>query len=152
MIELHKLLQSGEDMSGYNRQPVMPVIMVAAGVVLILGAVFWSMNIGRGRPAAEGPTSDELTGQPVQAGNLATLAPPSGAQPEARIPFPDIPRVSLEDAKTAFDAKSAVFIDTRGEPYFSTGHIPGAISMTDNEVLSRLNELDPNTWIITYCT
>ena len=52
----------------------------------------------------------------------------------------------------AYDLEQAVFIDTRGDPYFSQGHIPGAISMTEDEVLSRLSDLDPNAWIITYCT
>jgi rhodanese-related sulfurtransferase len=50
------------------------------------------------------------------------------------------------------DLKQAIFIDTRGEPYFSQGHIPGAIPLTDEEVATRQSELDPNAWIITYCT
>lgn len=136
-------------MSGYNRQPVIPVIMVAGGVVLILGAIFWSMNIGRISSANGAPVRS-----PVAV--LNTPRPPAsgGLQPQAtlRIPYPEVTRIPLADAKAAYDSKSAVFLDVRGEPYYTETHIPGAISMTDAEVLSRLNELDPKQWIITYCT
>jgi rhodanese-related sulfurtransferase len=40
----------------------------------------------------------------------------------------------------------------RGDPYYSEGHIPGAISMTQEEMATRMGELDKNAWIITYCT
>ena len=69
-----------------------------------------------------------------------------------RIPYPDIPRVSVGDAKAALDLGTAVFLDPRGEPYYSQGHIPGALAITEEELEARLDELDPDTWIITYCT
>lgn len=115
-----------------NRQPVFPILMVVFGVVLILGSVAWLVNASRLAEAQRASLSAPVT--------------------SPRIPYPEVPRVGLGDSKAAFDLKQAVFIDTRGEPYFSQGHIPGAISMSDDEVLTRLGELDPNAWIITYCT
>jgi len=67
-------------------------------------------------------------------------------------PFFEVPRVSLEDSKAAFDSRTAVFVDTRSKVSYDESHIPGAISIPANEIESRLGELDPNQWIITYCT
>ena len=67
-------------------------------------------------------------------------------------PFPDIPRVSIEDAKQAYDEKSAVIVDVRGDDAFSAGHIPGALSIPENDIAARIVKLDPDSWFITYCT
>ena len=68
------------------------------------------------------------------------------------IPYPEVERVSIQDAKAAFDAGAAVFVDTRTLDSYNAGHIPGAISIPENEMDARFTELDPNDWIITYCT
>lgn len=125
-------------MPEYNRQPVFPVIMVAAGVVFILGAIFWSLSLGRSQDVVSAVA-------PTQTGiDRAGVAP--------RIPFSNIERVGVEDAKAALDRQEAIFIDTRGDPYFAGGHIPGAVSMTVDEVGDRIQDLDRSRWIITYCT
>lgn len=115
-----------------QRQLISPILMVILGVALILGSVGWLVSASR--------QADE---------QRASLTAPVTSP---RIPYPEVPRVSVGDSKAAFDLKQAVFIDTRGEPYFSQGHIPGAIPITDEEVTARLDELDPNAWIIPYCT
>jgi 3-mercaptopyruvate sulfurtransferase SseA len=61
-------------------------------------------------------------------------------------------RVSLADAKSAFDAKTAVFLDVRDTGSYAEAHIPGALNIPLNELEARLGELDPNAWIIPYCT
>jgi 3-mercaptopyruvate sulfurtransferase SseA len=111
--------------------------MVAGGVLLIIASVAWMMFSS---PFNKTPTSG-LAG--IQA---------SQPLPSTRVPYPDIQRISVGDAKAALDLKQAIFIDVRGEPSFSTGHIPGALSLTEEQLLSRLDELDPSAWIITYCT
>ena len=64
----------------------------------------------------------------------------------------NIQRTSLEDAKKAFDGKEAVFLDVRTLDAYTRNHIPGAISIPETQVTARMNELDPNQWIITYCS
>ncbi len=64
----------------------------------------------------------------------------------------EIPRVSLEEAKAAFDSGAAVFFDARGPSSYAEGHIPGAIFIPEEELPNRLSELDSNAWIVTYCT
>ena len=115
-----------------KRQPLFPIVMVAFGILLILGSVAWLVNASRQAAAQRASLSSPVT--------------------SPQIPYPEVARVSLGDSKAAFDLKQAVFIDTRGEPSFSQGHIPGAISMTEDEIASRQGELDPAAWIITYCT
>lgn len=108
---------------------LLPVILVAAGLVLILGAViFYLVN------PSTGSSNVQVD------------------QPAAAIPYPNIPRVSLKDAKAAYDLKNAVFIDVRGEPYFSEEHVPGALSITYDELPTRSQELKKTDWIIPYCT
>jgi 3-mercaptopyruvate sulfurtransferase SseA len=129
-----EVLGFGELMSPNKnkRQPIFPIVMVIFGVVLILGSVGWLVNTSRLAEAQRASLSAPVT--------------------SPRIPYPEVQRVSLGDSKAAFDLKQAIFIDTRGEPYFSQGHIPGAIALTDDDVVARQGELDPNAWIITYCT
>jgi 3-mercaptopyruvate sulfurtransferase SseA len=67
-------------------------------------------------------------------------------------PHLDIERVSLEDAKAAFDSGTAIFVDVRRPEAYAASHIPGALSMPAIELADRLDELDPDQWIITYCT
>jgi len=67
-------------------------------------------------------------------------------------PQPDIARVSLQDAKRAYDDDEALFLDVRNEDAFSTSHIPAAIFIPEYEIETRMNELSHTKWIITYCS
>lgn len=109
-----------------------PLLMVGLGVVLMVVAMVWS--IGSSKNPSQSPVSE--------------------VQPTAssRIPYPNIKRVSPADVKAAVDLKNAVIIDTRGSLYYDEGHIPGAISMTEDELADRMPDLDRESWIITYCT
>ncbi len=78
--------------------------------------------------------------------------PSSNTTQNPNIPYPQVVRVSQEDAKAAYDDGSAVFVDVRGDDSYNSGHIPGALSIAEEELENRFSELDPNDWIITYCT
>jgi 3-mercaptopyruvate sulfurtransferase SseA len=107
---------------------VFPIVVVAAGLVVLLVAGFWALNTSKPSSTAT-PTTNQ-----------------------ADIPFPEIPRIRLPDAKAAYDIKNAVFVDVRGEPFYSQGHIPGAISIPLADIPTRLGELNKTDWIIPYCT
>jgi hypothetical protein len=113
-----------------QRRSVLPILLMVLGVILIIGAIIWM-----------------VVGVPPQTNVLPT--PTAVAN---RIPYPDVKRVGLADAKAAFEIGSAVFVDVRGEPYYSQSHIPGALSIGEDELEARINELDLSAWIITYCT
>jgi rhodanese-related sulfurtransferase len=61
-------------------------------------------------------------------------------------------RVTLEESKAAYDSRAALFLDVRVADLYAASHIPGALSIPLDELEARFDELDPNQWIITYCT
>ena len=66
----------------------------------------------------------------------------------------EVTRVSIEDAKTAFDNGTAIFVDIRSEQSFAISHIPGALNIQLGEFETNPTELNlpKDQWIITYCT
>jgi Rhodanese-like domain len=64
----------------------------------------------------------------------------------------EIRRVSIANAKEAFDSGSAIFVDVRDSGTYGQAHIPGALSIPLSEITNHLDEIDPSNWIITYCT
>jgi 3-mercaptopyruvate sulfurtransferase SseA len=107
---------------------IFPIILVAVGVLFLVGA----------------------------AASVLLLNTP-GDQLPADIPqveesYPQVSRVDLTQAKSAYDSGTAVFVDVRDQVYFNSGHIQGAVSIPLSEIEDRLDELDPNDWIILYCT
>jgi 3-mercaptopyruvate sulfurtransferase SseA len=64
----------------------------------------------------------------------------------------DAPRISLEEAKKAFDEKSATFIDTHVKATYDAGHIPGAINVTVQDLEAKFNTIPKGKKIIAYCS
>jgi 3-mercaptopyruvate sulfurtransferase SseA len=106
-----------------------PLLLIGLGFFLMIGAlVIWALA-----------NPEESS----QNGSLSGQSTPVASQVE---------RVSLQEAKTAFDQGQAVFLDVRSAEDYAASHIPGAISIPINELNGRANELDPDEWIVTYCT
>ena len=61
-------------------------------------------------------------------------------------------RISLEEAKAAFDKGNVVIVDTRDANAFKAEHIKGAINIPVGEFEKRYQELPPNKQIIVYCS
>lgn len=126
-----------------QRSLIFPILMVIAGLALIVGSIWMTINARAAQNMAR-------AGQGAGTAAMSSNSPVAGTPP--RIPFPDVPRVGVGDAKAALDLQQAIFIDTRGEPFYAAGHLPGALSITKEELPQRMGELDKNTWIIPYCT
>jgi len=62
------------------------------------------------------------------------------------------PRIGLADAKKAFDDKTAVFIDTRGEDIYRQKHVKGAINITLQDDASKYDTIPKGKKIIVYCS
>lgn len=110
-----------------NRVPI-PVLFISIGLLLIAAALIWALP--------QNPTP-------------ATPAPVAQATENT---YPEIQRVSLEDARAAYDDGTAVFVDVRDAASYAESHVTGALSIPLDDIESRLNELDRSQWIITYCT
>lgn len=120
-------------------QNVPVLIMVVGGLLLLISAA-WLFT--------QTPVSPAAT--PAATPTATRLPPVSGGHDEQT--YPEIERVSIADAKAALDAGTAIFVDVRIAGAYKVDHIPGALNIPLGEVETRLSELDPNQWIITYCT
>jgi 3-mercaptopyruvate sulfurtransferase SseA len=114
----------------------MRVILFAAAVVLFAVACSTS---GSDQAAA---IPNAMTPRPAGEGTYVPTPTPDGA-----------PRISLADAKKDFDAKAAVFIDTRASEQFAQGHIPGALNIGYTEIAAGKDDKIPKgKKIIAYCS
>jgi 3-mercaptopyruvate sulfurtransferase SseA len=119
-------------MARRKKKSNIPIILtIGGGVLLIITAL---MLVSRSEPPEQ-----------------ASSAPLTSDSHEEET-FPEIPRVSLENSKAAFDAETATFLDVRDADSFAASHIPGSLNIPLAELPSRLSEMDKNQWIITYCT
>jgi 3-mercaptopyruvate sulfurtransferase SseA len=107
-----------------KRRFVYPMIIIAGGLLFFLAGFVLVLS---NHPAVQVVTPTPATVSQVQ-------------------------RVSLADANAALDDGRAVFVDVRDSSSYAASHIPGALLIPVSELPDRLNELDPNAWIITYCT
>ena len=110
------------------------------------------MSSQPGTSKAIGPLLLIAGGALVLLAAAAALWPRLAGTPASDIPFPEVARVSLEDARAAHAAGTAVMVDVRDPASYAAAHIPGALSLPLASVEERLGELDPQAWIITYCT
>ncbi len=64
------------------------------------------------------------------------------------------PRITVEEAKAAFDSGQAIIVDVRSADSYSAGHAVGAISIPLAEFETNISNiaLEKDQWIITYCT
>ena len=80
----------------------------------------------------------------------------SACTPKVVIPQTEqeVPRVTVEEAKSALDEGKAIIVDVRNAEYYAEGHAAGAISIPLGNFENNIEDLslDKSQWIITYCT
>jgi hypothetical protein len=114
----------------------LPIILIFVGLALVGGAIGWVVfTVYQNHQTSQAESVSQST-----------------TQTGIRIPYPNIQRVGLKDAKAAHDIGNAIFLDVRGDQYYQQTHIQGAISIPEDQLPQRLNELKKSDWIITYCT
>ncbi len=65
----------------------------------------------------------------------------------------EVPRITVEEAKKAFDAGNAVFVDSRPETAYQAEHILGSISIPSGANASeKFSSLPRGKKIIVYCS
>ena len=129
-----KKSRSRKKRQGDARDPNLLAILAIAGGVLLLLAVGAFALFGGDQPA------------PVDISAIPD------SHNEEGIPYPEVARVSPEEAKARYDADSAIFVDVRSLDEYETEHIPNAVSIPSEELGERYGELPQNAEIITYCT
>ena len=66
----------------------------------------------------------------------------------------EVPRVTVEEAKAAFDSGEAIIVDVRSQAAYEASHVDGALSIPLNEFETNIGGIDlpKDRQIITYCT
>lgn len=100
--------------------------------------------------------SATATTKPAPPATTVAPKPATPVQPAspttAPTPVDDAPRISLADAKKAFDDRSAIFVDTHSKQTYDADHIAGAINMTTAEIGMAADKLPKGKKIIAYCS
>lgn len=115
-------------MENTKRRSLLPVLLISAGVLVLVAVLVGIFLL---------PGDDQ--------NNL-----PEASNPD--IPLSEISRVDVATAKNALDSGQAVIVDVRDRVYYDEMHAEGAISVPLSELEARLAELNPDDWIILYCT
>ena len=74
------------------------------------------------------------------------------ATPKPEDPLANVPRISLAEAKKAFDEGNVVFVDTRAEVSYKAEHVKGALNIPAEAFQTRYAEVPKDKKIITYCS
>ncbi|MBK9163077.1 MAG: rhodanese-like domain-containing protein [Acidobacteria bacterium] len=94
--------------------------------------------------------SPAVNASPAANTNTKPVAP--AASPAAlNIPFPDVERMPLAEAKKAFDDGSAVFVDTHSAASFDVQRIKGAVNIPPDQI-AKADSLPKGKKIIAYCS
>jgi predicted sulfurtransferase len=77
---------------------------------------------------------------------------PTAAVANQDIPYPDVARVSPEQAHISAMAGDAIIVDVRGQEFYNMGHARGAISLPLDQLPARFSELPKDKAVLFYCT
>ncbi len=110
-----------------SRYRYMVLTFVVAGLVFALGAC-----AGGGQPAAS--------------------APAAAAQPVAQAPAKVNTKITPADYQAQFGAGADhLLLDVRTPEEFNSGHIPGAVNISVDQLAQRLSEVPQDKPVVLYC-
>lgn len=82
----------------------------------------------------------------------SSYIPPDDVHDASGVPYPEVPRLSVSDAKAKYDARTALFVDVRSPGEYDAAHIPEATLLPLAELPARYRDLPRGGEIVTYCT
>jgi hypothetical protein len=112
---------------------VIPIIVGVVVVAIVVGALAFAES-GRSNPGAQ---PEQNTAQALNTQS---------------IPYPDVPRVALQEAQDKALSGQAVLVDVRSKSSYDKSHAAGAISVPEAEMAARKDELPRDKELILYCT
>lgn len=110
-----------------------PWFLILGGALVLIAGIWW---LASSRPEAL-PTPTAVVQQPTAA---------------SQIPYPEVPRATVEEVKTALDAGTAIVVDVRGLQYYQAAHIAGALSLPTDDLEAQYQTLPQDQMIYLYCT
>lgn len=115
-----------------------PIIVGVVVVALIVGVVVSLEN--RRSTASALPGSGSSPGSAASAQPLASQS----------VPFPGVPRITLEETQERLEQGQALLVDVRSTGSYDKAHAAGAISIPETEIDSRLDELPRDVDLVLY--
>lgn len=112
---------------------LIPIVVALVVVAMIVGVI---ISIEGGTTTAAS-SSQGNTALPLNTGSL---------------PYPDVPRIGVEESQTLQEQGQAVLVDVRSTESFEKSHAAGAISIPEDEMGGRMDQLPRDKEIILYCT
>ncbi|MGO9449705.1 MAG: rhodanese-like domain-containing protein [Candidatus Binataceae bacterium] len=75
------------------------------------------------------------------------------SQVDTTVTPPEVPEISLQELRKRLKSRAVTLVDVLSPESYATGHIPGALSLPLEQVLSGAPELlpDRNAEIVVYC-
>ena len=122
-----------------SKRPLAPTLLAIAGIILVVLAAGVLVLDRGGADPEENPNNQAGSGS-------------ADVHDEQGIPYPEVPRVSLAEAKARYDASTAVFVDVRSSQEYEAAHIPGALSLPLAGLQAGSQELPADALIFLYCT
>lgn len=120
-------------------------------ILLSITFVITLAGVGCAPLSTEKPANNSAANSNVRA--AATPTQPAANSESATIsPFPEVPRITIADAKKLFDAGTAVFVDTHSPQMFDNEHIKSAINVPFNEIDAHISKVPKDKTVITYCS
>ncbi len=116
---------------------VIPIIVGVVVLAMAVGVIIFSESRQPASAGAAGGSAQRNTAQP-----LSTRS----------IPHPDVPRISLEETQDQLEQGQAILVDVRSKASYDRAHAAGAVSIPEEEIATRLDELPRDKDIILYCT
>lgn len=80
---------------------------------------------------------------------LAGTAQPLSTKPP---PNPGVPRATLDETWEKMERGEAVLVDVRSKASFDRSHAAGSISIPEEEIFARMDELPRDKEVVLYCT
>ena len=88
---------------------------------------------------------------PAPAPAPAPAPVPVTLKQETPPPLESAKRIERPEAIKMVDEGKAVWVDVRAKDQYELGHIKGAINIPLGDLITRIKELPPHKYIITYC-
>lgn len=125
-------------LNGMRTVPVALLGILLAGALLLFGC--------QGAPQEAAPAPEVL---PQEAATEERQASPE--MPD----WPKAPEVSVEEARQAFEEKSALFLDARSPEVYAEGHLPGSLNLFNEKFEDEYplleDQIKAAARVIAYC-
>jgi rhodanese-related sulfurtransferase len=127
-----------------------PLGLVMVGVVA-LAVVFIVAMVAMGSGNSNNNANGQAGAVGAQSAAVSNEPPATATEVAFLTAVADVQRVTVQEAKSLYDAKSAQIVDVRPASDYAQLHIAGAINIPHDDVNKRIAEIPKSGLVIFYC-